>query len=94
MEKAEPDGHWKPQYSFSLQPRHLEEFAAMCHFHQTSPDSSFTRKRICTRATPEGRVTLSGMNLIVTNKGQREERILASEDEWISAIREFFGIGL
>ncbi len=94
MEKAEPDGHWKPQYSFSLQPHRLEEFAAMCHFHQTSPDSSFTRKRICSRATPEGRVTLSDMNLIVTNKGQREERILASEDEWISAIREFFGIGL
>jgi len=94
MEKAEPEGRWKPQYSFSLQPRRLEEFAAMCHYHQTSPESSFTRKRICTRATPEGRVTLSEMKLIVTNKGQREERILASEEEWILTIREQFGMTL
>src|SRR5436190_22177129 len=27
MQKLEPDGNWKPQYSFSLQPRRLEEFA-------------------------------------------------------------------
>src|SRR5579871_5467130 len=94
MEKAEPNGDWRPQYSFSLQPRRLEEFAVMCHHHQTSPESSFTQKRICTRATPEGRITLSEMKLIVTNKGQREERILASEEEWISTIREQFGMTL
>ncbi len=94
MEKAEPNGHWRPQYSFSPQPRRLEEFSAMCHYHQTSPESSFTQKRICSRATPGGRITLSEMRLIVTNKGQREERILASEEEWISTIREQFGITL
>ncbi len=94
MEKCLPDGHWKPQYSFSLQPRRLEEFAAMCHYHQTSPESSFTQKRICSRATPEGRITLSDMRLIVTNKGRREERLLASEEEWISTLREQFEIAL
>jgi len=94
MEKAEPNGHWRPQYSFSLQPRRLEEFAAMCDYHQTSPESSFTQKRICTRATPEGRITLSEMKLIVTKKGQREERFLASEEEWISTIREQFEMTL
>lgn len=94
MEKGLSDGNWKPQYSFSLQPRRLEEFAGMCHYHQTSPDSSFTQKRICSRATPDGRITLSEMKLIVTSKGQREERILASEEEWISVIREQFGMTL
>ncbi|HKV80215.1 MAG TPA: arylamine N-acetyltransferase [Candidatus Sulfotelmatobacter sp.] len=94
MEKIVPDGSWKPQYSFSLQPRRLEEFAGMCRYHQTSPESSFTQKRICSRATPDGRITLSEMKLIMTSKGEREERILASEEEWSSTLYEQFGIRL
>jgi len=64
----------------------------MCHFHQTSPDSHFTQNRICTRATPEGRITLSGMKLIVTRNGRREEKILSSDQEWRRALDEHFGI--
>jgi len=94
LEKLEPEGHWKRQYSFALVPRRLEEFAGMCHYHQTSPDTSFTQNRICTRATPDGRITLSGMKLILTNKGHRVERILATEQEWISIVREQFGMTL
>ena len=94
MQNAEPNGNWKPEYSFSLQPRHIEEFAGMCHYHQTSPQSSFTQKRICSRATPEGRVTLSEMKLIVTEKGQRKERALASHEEWLGILHEQFGVRL
>lgn len=94
MQKSEPDGNWKPQYSFSLQPRRLEEFAAMCHFHQASSESSFTQKRICSRATAEGRITVSEMKLIVTCNGKREELILNSGEEWSSTLREQFGIAL
>jgi N-hydroxyarylamine O-acetyltransferase len=92
MEKSLPDGKWRPQYSFSLQPRRLEEFAGMCRYHQTSPESSFTQKRVCTRATPDGRITLSEMKLITASKGERKERSLASEEEWNSVLREQFGI--
>ncbi len=92
MEKSEPDGNWKPQYSFTLRPRRLEEFSAMCHHHQTSPDSSFTKNRICSRATPTGRVTLSNLKLIVSSGSRRDERMLASEDEWVEVLRSQFGI--
>jgi N-hydroxyarylamine O-acetyltransferase len=92
MEKSLPDGNWKPQYSFSLQPRRIEEFAGMCRYHQTSPDSSFTQKRVCTRATPDGRITLSETKLITTRKGEREERNLSSEEEWSLTLSEQFGI--
>ena len=91
MEKVLPDSGWKSQYSFSLQTRSLEEFSGMCRYHQTSPESSFTQKRICTLATPDGRITLSEMKLITTTKGEREERSLTSE-EWSSTLRERFGI--
>ena len=94
MEKAEPDSSWRPQYSFSLEPRLLEDFSGMCRFHQTSPESSFTQRRLCSRATTEGRITLSEMKLIVTENGRRSERVLASEEERLSALRDHFAINL
>jgi len=94
LEKLDPDARWKRQYSLTLLPRRLEQFAGMCHYHQTSPDSSFTQNRVCTKATPDGRITLSGMKLIVTRDGHREEKVLTSEEEWNNALQEHFGISL
>jgi N-hydroxyarylamine O-acetyltransferase len=86
------DNAWKPQYVFTLQPRQLVDFAGMCHYHQTSPESHFTRKRVCSVATPAGRVTLSDMRLIITKSGERQERMLASREEYANALREYFGV--
>lgn len=94
MQKRESDGNWRAQYSFSLQPRRFEEFAGMCHVHQTSPKSSFTQKRICSRATAEGRITLSEMQLIVTGSGGRQETTVASEEERRRVLQREFGIRL
>ena len=85
---------WKNQYLFSPRPRHLEEFAGMCHFHQTSPESHFTRKRICSLATDDGRITLSDLTLIVTRNGQRREETLGSEEVWRQALERYFGLRL
>jgi N-hydroxyarylamine O-acetyltransferase len=85
---------WKREYSFTLQPRQLSEFAAMCQYHQTSPESHFTRKRICSRPTPEGRITLSDTTLIETRNGVRQERVLLSEEEWLAKLHELFGVTL
>ena len=94
VEMAEVNGTWKRQYSFTLMPRSLDEFAPRCEYQQTSPESSFTKKRICTRATPEGRITLADKKLIVTRKGKKEERLLESEDEWRALLKDQFGITL
>ncbi|PYQ41936.1 MAG: acetyltransferase [Acidobacteria bacterium] len=94
MQKRESAGDWIAQYSFSLLPRRLEEFAGMCHVHQTSPKSSFTQKRICSRATPQGRITLSEMKLIVTSTGSRQETVIASEEERRRILQREFGIHL
>jgi len=94
LEKADTAGRWKRQYSFTLLPRRMEDFAAMCQYHQTSPDSSFTQNRLCTLATADGRITLSGMKLIVTRSGSREETMLSSDEETTTVLRERFGIRL
>ena len=86
---AEP---WQPQYRFTLQPHEYADYAGMCHFHQTSPESHFTRQTICSLATPEGRITLSGMTLITTCGGERHERTLESEEERTDLLRELFGV--
>lgn len=94
LERRTPDQRWKKQYSFTLRSRRLEDFAAMCHYHQTSPDSHFTQSRICSLALPDGRVTLSGMKLIAKRDARREERVMASEKDYLDALREWFQITL
>ena len=85
-------GAWSAQYRFGLRPHEYADYAGMCHHHQTSPESHFTRRRVCSRLTAEGRVTLSQMRLITTSGGERDERELASEEEYAAALREHFGI--
>ena len=88
------DGTWKPQYQFTLQPHHLEDFEPRCVYQQTSPESHFTRQRVCTLATPDGRITLSDLKLIRTVRGQRSEQMLKDEDEWRKTLLDLFGIRL
>jgi N-hydroxyarylamine O-acetyltransferase len=94
VERQRSGGGWNAEYVFTQAPRELAEFAGMCHYHQTSPESHFTQKRICSRATANGRITLADWNLIVTEGGKREERMLSSEEEWHAALKQHFGIVL
>ena len=64
----------------------------MCRYHQTSPESHFTKARTCSRTTEEGRITLSEMRFIMTSRGGRQERDLTSQDEYAEVLREHFGI--
>jgi N-hydroxyarylamine O-acetyltransferase len=83
---------WKTEYVFNLKPRRLEEFAGMCRYHQTSAQSPFTQKRVCSMLTSDGRVTVSDMKLICTHNGARVEQILASEEEWYEVLEDKFGV--
>jgi N-hydroxyarylamine O-acetyltransferase len=86
-------GVWERQYAFTTQPRAFPDFEPMCRYHQTSLESIFTRKQICTLATPGGRISLEDGRLIVTRGGVREERAVAA-DEKENLLRELFGIDL
>ncbi len=94
LQRKLDDGAWKPQYQFTVQPRQLAEFEPRCQYQQTSPESHFTHQRICTLATPEGRITLSDLMWIQTIHGQRRERLLRDEEEWRRVLRKDFGITL
>jgi N-hydroxyarylamine O-acetyltransferase len=85
---------WEPQYRFTLQPYTFADYEEMSLYHQTSPDSHFTKGRICSRATEDGRITLSDMHLITTSGSQqlRQERTLTSPEEYERILHDQFGI--
>ena len=92
--RQEPGGPWEVRYAFTGQPRALADFVAGCAFHQTSPDSPFPRRRVCTRLTPQGRISLIEHRLITVDAGTRTERELADDAAYRDALRTHFGIAL
>ncbi|HKU72688.1 MAG TPA: arylamine N-acetyltransferase [Pyrinomonadaceae bacterium] len=85
---------WEPQYRFKLQPFGFPDYEEMCNFQQTSPESHFTQNVICSRVTEDGRITLSGMNLVTTTGPERtrHEQVLTSREEYDRLLRDQFGI--
>jgi N-hydroxyarylamine O-acetyltransferase len=64
---------------------------------QLSPDLARfeqTRRRVCSLATPSGRITLSDLTLIETERGERAERALSGEQEYRDVLRQRFGVDL
>ena len=81
-----------PQYRIEPQERSLADFIPTCWWQTTSPDSHFTRDIICSRLTKDGRVSIAGRTLIITENGSRAEQQLTGDDALLSAYREHFGI--
>jgi N-hydroxyarylamine O-acetyltransferase len=92
--EQQPQAEAKVMYEFDLRARQLEDYSEMCLWQQTSPESHFMQKRICSLATATGRVTLSEMNLIVTEGGIRREETLPNDDRYAACLKEHFGIVL
>jgi N-hydroxyarylamine O-acetyltransferase len=64
----------------------------MCRYHQTSPESGFTRSMVMSLTQPGGRVTLTGQQLIVTRQGRRVEQPLPDRAAYFEALEQHFGV--
>jgi N-hydroxyarylamine O-acetyltransferase len=84
----------KPQYRIETRERSLADCVPTCWWQQTSPLSHFTQSTICSRLTPDGRVSISGRMLIQTRNGTRTEQQLDTDDALLAAYRDHFGIAL
>lgn len=84
-------GEWKSEYIFKNSERDLSEFSEMCEFHQTSPESHFTRGKVCSIMTNNGRKTLTNDKFIETKNGQKTTTEIDSEENFSELLeREFY----
>jgi len=85
---------WIPEYIFSLKARELNEYEGMCHYHQTSPESHFTWKRICSLPTEKGRITITGNTLKITIQENHTEKHIENEIELNKYLKKYFNISI
>ena len=83
---------WQSEYIFKDLARDLSEFTEMCNFHQTSPESHFTRGKLCSIMTENGRKTLTEKKFIETKNDVKTEIEVNSEDEFVEILEREFGI--
>lgn len=87
------DNQWTPNYRFDDTPRRIEDYTVMAHYHQTSPESPFPKKRLITQAHPDGRrVTLTDQELKVTEDGQKQVTPLDQEQTFEKMLLQHFGM--
>jgi N-hydroxyarylamine O-acetyltransferase len=86
------NNEWNGEYVFDIDPLELSDFQEACEYYQSAPESYFVQGRICSRATADGRISLTDDKLIVTRNGQREEMPIDGEQDFVSALNEHFGI--
>lgn len=82
------------EYIFTLTERNWKDFENMNVYHQTSPESHFTRNKVCSIAGDSGRITLTDNKLIFTKEGKKEISDVRDEDEFKVNLKKYFGITL
>jgi len=94
VKKKKQDGEFVPEYIFSETQRQIEEFYPMCNYHQTNSESHFMQKSICSLPRKNGRITLTGDTLKITENGKVKVLQLKSEQEVQQTLWNYFGIKL
>jgi N-hydroxyarylamine O-acetyltransferase len=78
------------EYIFTPVGRELGEFAEMCEFYQTSPESHFKQGKVCSILTEDGRKTLTDKKFMVTTRAEKKESDVGPEFD--SLLEREFGI--
>lgn len=92
--REEREGEHEPLFAFGPMPHPLEAFADRCEWMQFDPGSPFATRRICSRATRDGRITIANDRLIVTENGRRTETPIEGESEFRRLLVERFGVSI
>jgi N-hydroxyarylamine O-acetyltransferase len=77
-------------FSFTLEPRTLDEFQDRCTWQQSSPESGFVRVTVCQRFTSAGINTLRGAVLTTIRQTGKLEHTISSLEEYEQVLREDF----
>ncbi|WP_342333272.1 arylamine N-acetyltransferase [Pedobacter sp. FW305-3-2-15-E-R2A2] len=92
--KKRVDDVFVPEYIFTEIPRISDDFKEMVIYHQRSEKSSFTKKKICSIATENGRITITGERLKIREGKKLMEKEFKEESEFHHDLRKYFNIQL
>jgi len=87
-----PGEDWRIRFRFRTRPRELNDFAGMCHHHQSAPGSFFRRGIFATRPIPGGRLCLSFRGLSCVEEGVESLESFADEAALEASLALHFGI--
>jgi N-hydroxyarylamine O-acetyltransferase len=82
----------KPVYYFDLTPRKIAEFEPECIRKQQDPQSSFVTRKICTMATPDGRVSLLNEELTIRTGDNKRVMKIQNLRQEAELLWQHFGI--
>lgn len=83
---------WQDSYRFTEEAWSLPAFQEMCDYQQTSKESQFTQRTVCSIATEAGRTTLTAGRLILTEGDRRTEIAIADQSAFDECLKKIFGI--
>lgn len=86
------DDQWIPEYIFKNAHHELQEFRDRCVYQQTSPESHFTQKKLISRPTEHGRITLTSDQFKILENGVTQEIDISSDKEFESKLLYYFHI--
>ncbi len=92
VQKKINEKDWENEYLFSETPRKLEEFAGKCIYHQTSPQSHFTKNIVCSMLSENGRITMTNTSLKITTGDTVVETKIHDPDEVKQNLKKYFCI--
>ena len=79
----------------SLKPLKLSDFAAPCHWLQTSLESGFVRVPVCHRHLPGGVIaTLRALTLTTVDGERHPTQVIHSSHAYAQTLSEVFGLQL
>ncbi|MGS2741076.1 arylamine N-acetyltransferase family protein [Sinomicrobium sp. M5D2P17] len=81
-----------PKYIFQNIAREYSEFSGMCRYHQTNSESPFTRNKLISIPTENGRITLTDNKLTTKEHGNTNEVRITDESGFNQKLKELFGI--
>jgi len=80
------------EYIFSEKERGINEFSEMCNYHQTNAESHFTQKKLISKPTKKGRITITGNTLKITENGAVKENSKFNEEDYNKQLLRWFDI--
>jgi len=86
------NGELIPEYIFTNLGRKFVDYHEMCTHHQTNAQSHFTKKKLISIPTEDGRITISGNTLKIKDKVSTKDFILEDEAAFKHSLLSYFKV--